>query len=180
MMILSDRLVGESRLADGPRRVRATCRREKSPADLPVLRRRLRAAAAPIGWPASSGGLVARSATERSLSGYCGPSRNRADLGLRVGRIEEPVPDVALAGLRQRESNRLPVAVEQHQQRLADDRLAALVLVVDQVAGQADAQALDEPGVPVLVRHLLARGAEEEMSLTFEPRMARPRKNFRR
>ena len=56
----------------------------------------------------------------------------------------------------QRERDRLPVGVEQHQQRLAHDRLAALVLVADQVAGQPHAQAPDEAGVPVLVRHLLA------------------------
>ena len=48
-------------------------------------------------------------------------------------------------------------ALSSKQQRVADDRLAALVHVADQVAGQAHAQALDEAGVPGLVGHLLAR-----------------------
>ena len=52
------------------------------------------------------------------------------------------------------------VGVEQQQQRVADDRLAALVHVADQVAGQAHPQAPDEAGVPGLVGHLLAGGLE--------------------
>ena len=104
---------------------------------------------------------AARTTNERSWSGYSWPSSKSRGSSLEVGRVQDAVPDVPLAGGGQREGDRLPVAVEQDQQRLADDRLAALVLVADQVAGQPHAQALDEPGVPVLVRHLLARRAEE-------------------
>ena len=58
---------------------------------------------------------------------------------------------------RQSERDRLPVAVQEHEQRLAHDRLAALGFIVDQVAGQPDSQAFDETGIPVAVRHLVAR-----------------------
>ena len=45
---------------------------------------------------------------------------------VRVGRVQDAVPDLALAGRRQGERDRLPVAVEEDQQGLAGDRLAAL------------------------------------------------------
>ena len=113
-------------------------------------------------WPAV---LAARGRPGRRASGpgagtRC-PLRSPAAprLGSAVSRSRSQM--CPSRGLRQGERDRLPVAVEQDQQRLADDRLAALVLVVDQVAGQPDSQALDEAGVPVLVRHLLARRVEE-------------------
>ena len=52
------------------------------------------------------------------------------------------------------------VGIEQQQEGLADDRLAAFIDVAE-VAGQAQAEALDEAGVPGGVGHLVAGGIEE-------------------
>src|SRR5271165_6773795 len=57
------------------------------------------------------------------------------------------------------------MGVEQDQGRLVNDRLAPLVHVADEVAGQPHAQALDVSLVPVLVGHLLAARAEERKIL---------------
>ena len=62
-------------------------------------------------------------------------------------------------GHRQGKGNRFVVGVQQQKERIADDGLAALVDVADQVAGQAHAQAFDEAGVPGFVGHVLARWA---------------------
>ena len=81
----------------------------------------------------------------------------------------------------QRERDRLVVGVEQQQQRVADDRFAALVHVADQVAGQAHAQALDEAGVPGVVGHLLAGRVEPGNVLDVGAADARgPGRNLRR
>ena len=52
------------------------------------------------------------------------------------------------------------VGVEQQQQRVADDPLAALVDLVDRVAVQPDAEPADVGRVPRVVGHLAARRVE--------------------
>ena len=56
--------------------------------------------------------------------------------------------------------NRFVAGVQQHQQRVADDPLAALVDFVDRVAVEAHAEAADVRRVPRLVGHLPARRIE--------------------
>ena len=64
--------------------------------------------------------------------------------------------------------------VEQHQQRVADDRLAALVHLVDGDAAQPHAQAAHVRGIPPLVGHLAAGRVEPGESFTSAPRSGRP------
>ena len=52
------------------------------------------------------------------------------------------------------------VRVQQDEQRVADDRLAAFVDLFDRAARQQHAEAADEVGVPRLVGHLAAVGRE--------------------
>ena len=73
------------------------------------------------------------------------------------------------------------VGVEQHQQRVADDALAALVDFVDRVAVEPHAEAAHVGRVPGLVASSRARTASSQaMSCTSAPRMRRPWKNLRR
>ena len=119
-----------------------------------------------------------RAIFERVIQARLEPCR----LSLRKGGVEKPVPKIPTLGLGQLEVDRLPVTVQKEKKGFADYRLAALVFVVDQIASQSKAQAPDKTGgVQVSASDISALvGVKNEISLTFDPRIALPRKNLRR
>src|SRR4051812_45252649 len=78
----------------------------------------------------------------------------------RVRGVEQRVPPLDWCGRRQDERHRGGAAVEDQQQRVADDPLAALVDFLDRVAVEPDAERAHVGGVPHLVGHLLPGGIE--------------------
>ena len=72
------------------------------------------------------------------------------------GRVQHRLPPHAGLVRRQGKRPRLVVRIEQHQERVVQDRSSLRVLLLDRVARQPDAQAADIPLGPVLIRHLFA------------------------
>ena len=111
----------------------------------------------PVGEPAFSRMFLACSAERALPASSCldaepedddGPALEVVDLlalveaglGVGVGGVDEPLPvAVGLVG-REGERDRLVVGVEEDQDRLADDPVAVVVDVLDQVARQPDAR----------------------------------------
>ena len=81
-------------------------------------------------------------ANDRSLSGYCSCPLNTVGVpaSSAVRRGSAPVPLIYLCE-RLRERNKFVVSVQQPQQRFAFYRFASFILIVDQVARQANTDA---------------------------------------
>ena len=111
--------------------------------------------------------LIAREQDDQrpiaEVQGFAPPQAERCVVSSR--RVQHAFPDLPVPCLGQCERDRLMMGVEQDQGRLVHDRLAPLVHVADEVAGQPHAQALDVTAIPILVGHLLAGGIEERKIL---------------
>ncbi len=92
-----------------------------------------------VGW---AYGAQQRERPPEKRIGFLGLENPRNGVGL-VG-VQQGLPDLFAARPGQRERDCFPVRVDQQQQRVADDRLAAFVDFVDEIAGKADAEAVDE------------------------------------
>src|SRR5215470_9460762 len=85
----------------------------------------------------------------------------------RLARVEQELPSEARPVCRQDEWERLVMGVQEDQQRVADDAIAALVELFDRVAGKPEAEAARFGVIPIVFGHLLAVEAKPGEVLDF-------------
>ena len=114
--------------------------------------------------PGAAASLTAPERRFRCARASVGPGLER-----RVERAQHMLPGAAEAPCRQRERHVLVVRVEQQQEAVVGDRLAARAAVGDLVAVEEHAQHVGVAALPVPLRHLRPSGRNHQTSGSPDP-----------